>query len=519
MFIKNKSKSVKQTSNYILSSDMIRKKVLTEIVRLKGTGIKARMVNAVMKLGIGTFVGHGMKFIRRMILAKLLAPSELGIMAIVFSVTIILEALTEVGVKQSVIQNKKGADDNYLNMAWWMQLVRGLCLYGIAVVAAPWIGSFYEKPELVALLRVSFLSIAFRSFVSPRAYVLEKEYKFGWRVILIEGSAVLGSIITIILAFLMRNVWALVLGFVSESAILFLFSFLMVPFVPKFKIDRSSLNELLKFARGIFGLPILTAVSFQAPILILGKLLDDYQVGIYSYAYILAYFPTDLYMRMVAPVLLPAFSEKQDQKNALCRGIIQATHWTAVTSIPLMAFMVCCGSELLYLIYKPEYAVMAIPFAVLCMQIVVRNGAIILAGMYLAIGKPHLHRYYSAMRALAVALIYPATIFGGVLGASLVIILSNFLILLMQVIGCRKIIGLKLSDYISSYTSGLLSAVPIIIVFDLLWYFKIDNHMLVLGIGAFVFIVTFAISFLYVNRQKHYTHKKQVNLTDLEKEA
>jgi O-antigen/teichoic acid export membrane protein len=213
--------------------------------------------------------------------------------------------------------------------------------------------------------------------------------------------------------------------------------------------------------------------------------------------------------------LLPAFSEKQDEKNALCRGIIQATHWTAVTGIPLMAFMACCGSELLYLIYKPEYAVMAVPFAVLCMQIVVRNGAIILAGMYLAIGKPHLHRYYSAMRALAVALIYPATIFGGVLGASLAIILSNFLILLMQVIGCRKIIGLKLGDYINSYTSGLLSAIPIIIVFDLLWYFKIDDHMLVLSIGAFVFIVTFAISFLYVIHQKNYSRKKQVKLTDL----
>jgi len=509
---------VTQTTSCILSPDVIRKKLLAKIVRLKGTGIKARIARAVMKLGIGTFVGHGMKFIRRMILAKLLAPSELGIMAIVFSVTIILEALTEIGVKQSIIQNKKGADDNYLNMAWWMQLVRGLCLYSIAVVATPWIGSFYEKPELITLLRVSFLSIVFRSFVSPRAYVLEKEYKFGWRVILIEGSAILGSVVTIILAFLMRNVWALVLGFVSESAILFLFSFVLVPFVPKFKIDRSSLNELLKFARGIFGLPILTAVSFQAPILILGKLLDDYQVGIYSYAFVLAYFPTDLYMRIVAPVLLPAFSEKQDEKNVLCRGIIQATRLTAVTSIPLMAFMACCGSELLYLVYKPEYAVMAIPFAVLCMQIVVRNGAIILAGMYLAVGKPHLHRYYSAVRALAVVLVYPAAVFGGVLGASLAIILSNFLILLLQVIGCRRIIGLKLSDYIGSYASGLLSAVPVIIVFDLLWYFKIDNHMLVLGIGASVFIVTFAISFLYASSQRNMLWKKQVNLTDLEKE-
>ena len=71
----------------------------------------AKSVRAVMKLGAGTIVGQGMRFVRRMILAKLLAPSEIGVMAIVFSVSITLEALTEVGVKQSVIQNKKGSND------------------------------------------------------------------------------------------------------------------------------------------------------------------------------------------------------------------------------------------------------------------------------------------------------------------------------------------------------------------------------------------------------------------------
>ena len=455
-----------------------------------------------MKLGTGTFVGHGMKFVRRMILAKLLVPSELGVMAIVFSVSIILEALTEVGVKQSVIQNKKGAEENYLNMAWWMQLVRGLCLYGIAFIAAPWISSYYGKPELVVLLRVSFLAIVFRSLISPRSYVLEKEYKFGRRVILIEGSTILGSIVTIILALLMRNVWALVFGFVSEAVVLFVFSFILVPFIPKFSIDRSSLDALLKYARGIFGLPILTAISFQAPILILGKLINDYDLGIYNYAYLLAYFPVDLYMRIVSPILLPAFAEKQDQKDALCRGIIEVNRWTSLTSLPLIAFMVCCACELLYIAYKAEYAIMAMPFAVLCVQIIARNGAMILAGVYLAIGKPHLHRYYTILRALTVILIYPATIYGGVLGASFAIIFGNFLVLFLQVMGCRKIIGLKFGDFIGSYKSGLLASIPVIVAFDLLWYFKIDNLILVLVIGACVFMVTFAVSALIANRSK-----------------
>jgi lipopolysaccharide exporter len=486
----------------MLLTTTIRRTIFSAMTLAQGSNLMAKSVRAVMKLGVGTIMGHGMRFVRRMILARLLAPSDIGTVAIVFSISIMLEALTEVGVKQSVIQNKKGASDEYLNMAWWMQLVRGLCLFCIAAFAAPWIGSFYGKTDLVPLLRVAFLAIVFRAFVSPRAYVLEKEYKFGRRVVLIEGSVILGSITTIVFAFLMRNVWALVLGFVSEAVILFLFSFILAPFVPKLRLDRESLVDLLKYARGIFGLPILTAISFQAPILILGKLIADYELGLFEYAYMLAYFPTDLYMRMVAPIFLPAFSIKQDEKQALCRGIIQVTRWTSLTSVPLIAFMMCCGSELLYIAYKPQYAAMAIPFAVLCMQIIARNGSLILAGVYMAVGKPHLHRFYSGLRALAVTLIYPAVMYGGVLGGAFAIIFGNFVVLFLQVGGCRKIIGLKLGDYISSYTFGLVSSIPIIIVFDVLWYFKIDNHILVFGIGAFALLVTLGVSALIVNHQR-----------------
>ena len=185
-----------QEINFKQSSGALRKMISDKISRLKGTDIKAKSLRAVMALGAGTFAGRSMRFIRSMILARILAPKQIGLMAIVMSVITISEALIEVGVKQSVIQNKKGASAEYLNVAWWMQVVRGLLLFGIAFLLAPWISSFYGKPELLNLLRVAFLAILLRGFISPRAHVLEKEYKFGRVVLLIQGSAVLGAIIS-----------------------------------------------------------------------------------------------------------------------------------------------------------------------------------------------------------------------------------------------------------------------------------------------------------------------------------
>jgi len=494
---------VTQELSCMLSSGAIRKTISDKIGQLKGTDIKAKSARAVMALGAGTFAGRSMRFIRSMILARILAPDQIGIMAIVMSLSMGFEAFTEVGVKQSIIQNKQGANDRYLNVAWWMQVTRALFLYGIAVLSAPWISSFYDNPDLLQLLRVSFIAIALRGFVSPRAAVLEKEYKFGKVVLLVQGSAVLGAIISVCLALVLRNVWALVIGFVLEMGILCILSFILVPFVPRFEIDRSSLGELMRFARGMFGLPILTAFSFYAPILILGKVISEAQLGLYSYAAILCFIPNDLYIRTIAPVVLPAFSEKQDDKRALCRGVLRTAQWTAIFVIPLAAFMACTGSKLLLLAYGPEYATMAIPFAVLCLQIVVRNQTVCLTGIYLAIGQPHLQRRFAIIRAVIIlGLMYPAAVRYGPLGTAVVIVLSNFIVLLMQVIKARKVIGLSIGRYIRSYANGLWMALPILITAGLLRIFGVDSTLFVLTISTFVFIVTFAVSALIKNRRK-----------------
>lgn len=492
-----------QASSYMLYTDAIRKIVSDKISRLKGTDIRARSARGVMALSIGTFAGRGMRFVRSMILARILAPNQIGLMAIIMSFSVAFEALTEVGVKQSIIQNKQGANTSYLNVAWWMQVTRALCLYGIAVLSAPFISSFYGKPELLPLLRVAFLAIALRGFISPRAHVLEKKYKFGRAVFLLQGSAILGTVITVILALVMRNVWALVIGFVIEMAILCILSFILVPFLPRFELDKSSLSELMKFARRMFGLAFLTMLSFQAPNMVLGKVISMDQLGLYTFSALLTFIPIDIFTRTISPVLLPAFSEKQDDKQALCRGLIQTTRLTATFIIPLVAFMSCCAGELLLFAYGSLYVAMTVPLIVLSMNILARSEATILAGIYLAIGQPHLQRRFAIIRAVAIiGLIYPAVARFGPLGAVAVIVFSNFSVLLMQVLKARTVINLELRRYIRCYIPGLLLALPIIMTIGLLRLIEIDLPILVLSIGVSVLIAALIAGAFILNRLK-----------------
>ena len=119
----------------------------------RGDNLKARCARSSVVLGIGAFIAKFLVFGSKVILTRLLAPEAMGLMVLIISLTALFEALTEVGIRQSVIQNKKGAQREYLNMAWWFQSLRGIGLYAVAFIVARWICHFYfDKPDLLALL-------------------------------------------------------------------------------------------------------------------------------------------------------------------------------------------------------------------------------------------------------------------------------------------------------------------------------------------------------------------------------
>ena len=161
------------------------KNLISDKIRLiQGDSLKAKSARGVMTLSIGTGVERALRLVRMMILTRILLPDQFGLMALILTLVNVFEACTEVGVKQSVIQNKRGADPEYLNATWWFQSIRAVGLFAVAILTAPLVSSFYDKPYLLRLLQISFIAIVFRGFISPRAHVLQKEYKFGKSVLL-----------------------------------------------------------------------------------------------------------------------------------------------------------------------------------------------------------------------------------------------------------------------------------------------------------------------------------------------
>ena len=479
--------------------NLINKTFVTITDKIKGDNLKARSARGAAVLGIGTVGERFLRLVRNMILARLLVPDEFGLMAIVLAAAVALEAFNEVGVKQSVIHNKKGAGEEYLNVAWWFQAIRGLALFLVAFLAAPLISSFYENPRLLPLLRVAFVGIALNGMISPRVYVLEKEIRFGKWVFLYQGSGLVGTLVSLGIAlFAVRSVWALIIGFLAEAVFRCLLSFVLCPFLPRVHIDRESLTEVLKYARRMLGVPILGMIAFEMDVLVLGKVVAAELLGMYWLGRQLTLQLNALYSKVIHPILLPAFAEKQENRDSLCKVLTTVSIWTAVLGIPITTFLVVCADSVLSVVYVSKYGAVAIPFGLLSVYVFLLINECILAQAYLAIGKPQVHRRFILIRTgLIVCLIFPGISLFGVAGAPLVLIVANLIGLCVQVFWLRGLIGLRLADYAVSWVPGLRLAPIVIVPVILLRYSCIVMQSLDIMVGGLACLVACAVgSFL-----------------------
>jgi len=453
----------------------LKKKIVAIANQFRGDNLKARCARSSVVLGTGAFIAKFLGFASKMILTRLLAPEAMGLMVLILSMTQLFSVLTEVGIKQSVIQNKKGAQAEYLNMAWWFQSLRGIGLYAVAFIVAPWICGFYfdkpelltlhSKAELVLMVRTMFLVFLFGGFVSPRIHVLEKEFQFGKSVLIKQGSGILGIILTIILAFTMRNVWAIVIGHVSSILIACMSSHIFCPFRPRLSYDRESFQNLYRFARGMLGLPVLTYIAFNIDVLVAGKMISADLVGMYGMALVLARSPQDLFSRIISPILLPAFAEKQDNKEALCKAILRITKITMLFAVPLVTLVIIYSKNILSLVYGEQYSVVAVSFSLLCIYVILIIQGTIFANLFLGLGHPAKHRIFVGSCVLIlIVLIYPAVRLFDLTGAASVVLLANFIALCLQVIVIHKLIGLKIGDYLYSLLPGMTLSLIVVIL-------------------------------------------------------
>ena len=426
-----------------------------------GENLRAKITRGAVMLGSASLGEQASRFARNMLLARLLAPGAFGTMAIVMSSASIVGSLTDVGLRVSVIRNPRGREPAYLNAAWWLAMGRSFGVYAICFVMAPWVARFYGNLELCALLRVALLGALLEGAMSPRSCLPQKEMTFGRWAAITNGGAVCGVVLTVILSFVLQNVWALAIGYCSENVFRCLLSYILCPGLPSFGWDRDAARDLLSYSRGAYGLSFLNLIFTRTDIFVLAKLYSPTALGLYTMAVYLVQTPTGFIQNMVGSTFVPAFAHVQADHKRINRVLLQATSWLIVLGLPVVLVIWLFAPSILRVTYGVRYMKSAAPLTVASAVafISILNGVI--TDVFSALGRPALHRRAVAASAvIMIVAIYPACKTLGVIGAQIAALAAIGVSYLLQIMRVRTLTGLDLARYGRAFIrAGLVCAV------------------------------------------------------------
>lgn len=309
-----------------------------------------------------TLSAHGLRQTLRLggslVLTRLLFEEAFGYMALVQVVLRGLQMLSDVGVSGSVVRSPRGDDPAYLNTAWTLKIVRGVLLWLVACLLAWPVAEFYDKPMLFALIPVAGLSGLLLGFSSPHLLTLQRHLQLRPLVTLELSVQVIGLALTITLAFLLRSVWALVIGELVRSVLQVTLSYVAFDAPrPKFMWEREAAVDMYRFGRWIFLSTAITFLLQQGDKAILGALLPTGVLGVYAIAVVLARAPVQALQAINRRVMFPVYSRVVLQRPHLLRSRLrQARARLMLIFLPPLWALIFFGPSIVNLLYPERFS-------------------------------------------------------------------------------------------------------------------------------------------------------------------
>lgn len=286
-----------------------------------------------------TFLARGVSFIVGLVLARILSPEEYGLIGIVLIFTTILEGFVDSGFASSLIRKKEVSDNDY-NTMFITNMVMSILMFILLFFCAPLISRFFERPLLVALVRVMGIILIFQAFSIVQNTVLSRRIDFKTKTKASVISAILSGVIGITMALMEFGVWSLVGQQLSRQFFYSLFLWTFNKWRPSLQFSVDSFYYMWGFGWKLLLSGLLDRTWNQLYQVVVGKYYSSATLGQYSrskeFASIYSSNLTSIVQRVSFPVLAQVQSDKERMLSAY-KKIIKTTMFVSATCMISLA--------------------------------------------------------------------------------------------------------------------------------------------------------------------------------------
>ena len=327
-----------------------------------------------------------LRLVVQIVLARILAPSEFGSLAIMLVFITLGDILVLGGLGSALMQSPNDTESEYAT-AFWLSMLFALVAFAVLLIIAPLISLIYNDATLGPPLRAlafQFFPLAFNSIqVAKTTKALNMKPVFIGSIL----AEVLASILAVAMAYLGYGIWSLVAQQLASAFLTCLITATMVRWYPRICFNRYDALSLLQFGWKVMGTDLLNNITGSLYTLVIGKCYTAEQLGFYSQGQRYPLACSDVLIGALTPILLVDYSKRIQSNTAKAAAILGGTTSLVLLALCPLTFAACLfANQIIALLLTEKWLPCAFVFQIFCLVSLIRAISLIHRQAILAIG-------------------------------------------------------------------------------------------------------------------------------------
>lgn len=327
--------------------------------------LKDKTFKGIVWSSVDRFTTQGIAFIFNILIARILLPSDYGVVAMLGIFLAISQAFIDSGFGTALIRKPDRTETDFCTV-FYFYIAVSLIFYIILWVAAPYIALFYDIPLLKSVTRVVSLRLVFSSLSGVHNAKLAIDINFKTRAKISIAVTLLTGVIGLWMAYSGYGVWALVMQAVISSLLTSILLWIYVRWMPGLTFSWKSFREMFSFGSKILASGLLDTIYNNVYTLVIGKFFSATSLGVYSKADGFAQFPSSNITGVLQGVTFPVLSSIQNDEDRLASAYKNFLCLSAFIIFPLMVGLAAVADPFIRLVLTDKWEASIYLMQIIC---------------------------------------------------------------------------------------------------------------------------------------------------------
>lgn len=331
-----------------------------------GKSLSAKALSSVLWSAIERFSVQGVQFALTIIIARLVTPSDYGLVAMVGVFLAIAQTFIDSGFSNALIQKQNRTQIDF-STVFYFNIFVGIFAYLLLYATSPYISAFYREPKLDLITKIIGLNLVVNSFSVVQRAKLTIELNFRLQAIIALIAVIISGVGGIYWASMGYGAWAIVFQTLLNNILNALFLWIFSRWLPSFIFSWKSFSGLFKYGSKLLMAGLLNTVYLNLYSLVIGRRFSATSLGYYNRTSTIAQFLSVNLSNTINRALFPVLCEVQNDDKRLLTAYEKSLQIVSYCIFPLMTVLLCLSKPLILIVLGEKWLPCSSILQILCL--------------------------------------------------------------------------------------------------------------------------------------------------------